>query len=281
MKRKWFLMLAGSIAFSVSAAFGQGVIDPAAELVAMKAAVQAGDFPGALHHTAAIERYAIAQPWPPESSKPWDYRLQPADTALTIAARLGDALQAGDMYNFKKLASVLSRALNRDFPPTKPNTVGKLAQLQTNADGAGGAARFMQLPMLAEAAFDAGETAQASAYASELLAAASGYPVSLQGNAVFHGNLVLGKVALKSGDTTAAGAYLLAAGKTSGSATLNSFGPGMALASGLLAQGQSEVVLEYLAECKNFWQTGASKLTEWTLAIRQGKAPDFGPNLSR
>ena len=100
------------------------------------------------------------------------------------------------------------------------------------------------------------------------------------GNAVHIGNLVLGHVALAAGDLDEAKRFLLAAGKTPGSAQLNTFGPNMRLAKALLEKGESEVVIEYFDLCAKFWKSKSSHTEEWKAAVRKKETPDFGANLS-
>jgi hypothetical protein len=85
------------------------------------------------------------------------------------------------------------------------------------------------------------------------------------GNAIYYGHFVLGRVALREGNTIAA---------------VEQLRPQRDLARDLLAQGQAQPVLEYLAECKIFWKTNRGKVDEWIDAIRAGGRPDFGPNLN-
>jgi hypothetical protein len=72
------------------------------------------------------------------------------------------------------------------------------------------------------------------------------------GDAIHHGNLVLGRFALKSGDVEKAKEYLLKAGQTSGSPVLCSGGPNMMLAKELLESGEREVVIQYLKALRQF-----------------------------
>ena len=125
---------------------------------------------------------------------------------------------------------------------------------------------------------------KAEAYAKQLLEMAPqyarvGHAPTAYGNAIFYGNLVLGRVALQHGNVVQASQYLLAAGGTPGSATLDSFGPNMTLAKELLGKGQSDTVLQYLALCKNFWKMDRGKLDEWSATIRGGGIPNFRANL--
>lgn len=127
-------------------------------------------------------------------------------------------------------------------------------------------------------AVDAGALDKAKSYAQQVVDGADlGFPVGTDGNALHHGYIVLGRVALREGDLKKAGSYLLEAGKSPGSANLDSFGPNMQLARELLEKGQREVVLQYLELCGRFWKRDL--LTTWTADIKAGKIPDFGANL--
>ena len=140
--------------------------------------------------------------------------------------------------------------------------------------------RFYELGALATSAFEAGETAKAQKYASELLLTAPKFKNDWNyGNALYEGNVVLGRVALERGDIAGAKEHLLAAGQTPGSPQLNSFGPNMTLAKGLLEKGEPDVVLAYLQSCGKFWKMGGEKLQAWMATIKGGGTPDFGANL--
>jgi hypothetical protein len=53
----------------------------------------------------------------------------------------------------------------------------------------------------------------------------------------------------------------------------------MALAKDLLERGETATVVEYLEECRNFWDGNRGKLPEWLALVRAGLRPDFGANL--
>ena len=141
-------------------------------------------------------------------------------------------------------------------------------------------ARQAILSNVAKAALEAGETAKARAYAEEMLKAAgdSGGNGWNYGNMIHHGHLILGRLALRTGDLQQAKEHLLAAGKTPGSPQLNSFGPNMMLARELLEKGERQAVLEYFELCGTFWKQ--DKLAEWTKEVQAGKVPEFGANLN-
>ena len=130
---------------------------------------------------------------------------------------------------------------------------------------------------LAEVSLESGSVEEAKTYASQLLEMATDRPRNWNsGNAIHHGNLVLGRLALQSGETETAKSHLLAAGRTPGSPQLNSFGPGMTLAKALLEQGEADVVVEYLELRKNFWRSNKPEV--WIAIVKGGQTPDFGAN---
>jgi tetratricopeptide (TPR) repeat protein len=141
-------------------------------------------------------------------------------------------------------------------------------------------ARQALLSSVAKVALEAGEVAKARGYAEELLkkAGAPNQGNWNYGNAVHHGHVVLGRLALREGDVKKAREHLLAAGKTPGSPQLNSFGPNMTLAKELLKKGERQAVLEYFELCGKFWKR--DQLESWSKEVRAGRIPDFGANLN-
>jgi hypothetical protein len=151
--------------------------------------------------------------------------------------------------------------------------------------------RFHGLRAVAELSLAGGKNAKADSQAQELLELAEKHPENWDyGNAIHHGNLIRGRVALRGGDVVAAERFLRAAGQTPGSPQLKSFGPNMQLAAELLAAGAREAVLEYLEDCKAFWEaprvpsaegprSPSELLDSWAADVREGRSPDFGANL--
>jgi len=142
--------------------------------------------------------------------------------------------------------------------------------------------RFFKLSEVAAAAYDAGDYDKAETYANELLSDADRNRTNWNyGNAIFHGNVILGLVALKrDNNVSQAESSLLAAGRTPGSPQLDSFGPNMTLAKDLLAAGERDTVLDFLDECGKFWKADGGRLSEWKKTIQSGGTPDFGSNLN-
>ena len=126
------------------------------------------------------------------------------------------------------------------------------------------------------AAFGAGLDDKALAYAEELLNNfAVGRFGSIDGDAVFHGHNLLGRVALRRGDEAEACRELLESARTHGSPVLGSFGPELALAKELLAKGHREPVLQFLIECQRFWKHHRATVERWCNELRAGCTPTF------
>lgn len=135
--------------------------------------------------------------------------------------------------------------------------------------------RFHLLEDVTRAAFRAGDMKKAEGYAKELLDEAEGHKDNWDyGNAVHYGNLVLGFIALRSGDIKRAGQLLLEAGRTPGSPKLRALGPDMTLAEEMLKVGERRVALDYLLSCKRFYRD--ERLDRWISEVRAGELPNFG-----
>lgn len=131
----------------------------------------------------------------------------------------------------------------------------------------------MQLHWAMDAAFAAGQFEKARTYAAKWHA--GGTPFML--NAEYQANLMLGRIALAENDPTAAGDYLVAAGRVAAWPSLLPlmvWRPDMHLAEELLEQGERRVVLEYLKLCALHWE--GDQLREWADEIRAGGIPDLG-----
>jgi tetratricopeptide (TPR) repeat protein len=143
-----------------------------------------------------------------------------------------------------------------------------------------GMTRYYRLASLSKSAYAAGEIDKASQYATELLQLVEQYPRDWNyGNAIHHGNNVLGLVALWREDIEGAKQYLLKAGQTPGSPQLNSFGPNMSLAKALIEKGERDTVLQFFDLCRKFWKMDRNSLSNWADEVKAGKTPNFGANL--
>jgi tetratricopeptide (TPR) repeat protein len=223
---------------------------------------------------------------------------QPANTAI-----LGNAAAYFLVYESETAETLLRKA--QALEPKNPGWSEQLGELyELEAQGESGTALAAKavaeyekaqtqasppeagnprLSDLAKMALAAGQLDKARKYANELLGPGLDYHRgSNAGEAVFHGNTVLGRIALREGKIDEAKKYLLEAGKTKGSPVLGSFGPSMTLAKELLEKGESDTVLKYFEECGLFWkyQPGVEKLTKWTADVKAGTKPDFAGNLN-
>jgi tetratricopeptide (TPR) repeat protein len=139
-------------------------------------------------------------------------------------------------------------------------------------------ARDPLLQSLAKVALAANRPKKAKEYAEKMLSqSGAGWNY---GNNIHHGNIILGRIALTLDDIEESKERLIKAGKTPGSPQLNSFGPNMTLAKELLQKGETDVVLKYIELCSKFWKMGKDRLDEWSVVVKDGKIPNFGPNLN-
>ncbi|MFT7120253.1 MAG: hypothetical protein ACJAZ9_000423 [Neolewinella sp.] len=106
------------------------------------------------------------------------------------------------------------------------------------------------------------------------------HPV-MYGEAVFMDHTYRGLLALDAGDIEMAKLELLKSGKAPTSPVLKSFGPNLSLGKRLLEAGETEVVLQFLEFCKDFWLLPLRilHLPRWKREIEAGKIPNFGGNL--
>jgi hypothetical protein len=188
------------------------------------------------------------------------------------------AVRAEDWSEASRLTIRLNALLLNLRARSQASPLLELQHLEILA-GKNATTRNPLLPRMARAAFAAGEWARAEALATEALEAAKFGVFWWTGDAIHQGNIILGRLALRASRLEDAKRYLLAAGRTPGGSSLDSLGPSMALAKDLLDRGETATVLEYLELCGQFWTANRGKLAEWTVLVRAGLKPDFGPNL--
>jgi tetratricopeptide (TPR) repeat protein len=193
-----------------------------------------------------------------------------------------EALDPGNAQTSSALAQAYELERMQVRSPDDKAALAKkaLSLRESSLETTDNAQRFYELGDLAKSALESGELNKAQQYASELLQMAPKFNDNWNyGNAVHHGNNILGLVALQRGDISGAKEHLLAAGKTPGSPQLDSFGPNMTLAKELFEKGERDTVLTYLQSCSKFWKMGGDSLQAWIATINGGGTPDFGANL--
>ncbi len=137
--------------------------------------------------------------------------------------------------------------------------------------------RFSILTRLPEVAMEAGKPVEAGDWAQKLLGKAEMFPTRdrNRANAEHSAHTTLGRIALQNGDTLSAGRHLLLSAQVRGSPELNSVGPSLVLARGVLALGETDAVITFLHLCGNFWVAGRPDLDRWTEEIRRTGVSDF------
>lgn len=136
--------------------------------------------------------------------------------------------------------------------------------------------RFYTLGDLLESAYRANDFAKVKELAKENLELAEVYRCNWNyGNAIHDTNRFLGLISLKGGEIDTATDYLRKAGKTTGSPTLNTFGPDLDLANELLRRGKVEAVSAYLTDIKSFWKMDNGQVDAWLSEIGKGSKPEL------
>ena len=238
---------------------------------------------GRVTHAEVLSGPEVLRPAAIETVKQWKYQPVMRDgaavSALTNATVEFPSAQGGAEQDLAGLMAVANRRMQLEKElPRSPQQI--LTDLEQESEAGDDSRQFYMLDEMTKAALRASAFDKAAEYAKELLSKASQNPDDVNyGNAIHDGNMVLGRLALRQGDVKNAGMLLLEAGRTPGSTQLNRFGPDMTLAQELLEKGEREVVLQYFALCKHFWNSGAGQLEEWSKTVREGGMPKFGANL--
>ena len=134
------------------------------------------------------------------------------------------------------------------------------------------------LLMAAKAAIEANDVGKARQFATTALAQAGSRNDNTTGQTIHDSHVVLGRVALRTGNVAEAKAQLQQAAHVTGGGTLTSFGPNMSLAKELLERGERDAVVQYLEACEAFWPN--RMLSQWIQTITRGGTPNFGANLT-
>jgi hypothetical protein len=199
---------------------------------------------------------------------------------LDMTEQAGNALQEGDLKLANRLYSDLMVGTFRKMQSLELSPKDRFTKLEHDAP-AGGIDRFYALADLAKAAFAAGDYNIAESHANELLKLAPEYPNDWNyGNAIFFGNMIIGRVALKrDNDVASAKAALMASANAKSSPQLASFGPNVSLADDLLKRGERETVIEFFTACNKIWTSHPEKLDSWIATVKGGGTPDWGASL--
>ena len=238
---------------------------------------------GRVTHAEALSGPQALRPAAIEAVKQWKYQPVMRDgaavSALTNATVEFSSGPGQVEQDLAGLMAVANRRMQLEKElPRSPQEI--LTDLERDSEAGDDSRQFYMLDEMTKAALRAGAFDKAAEYAKELLNKASQNPDDVNyGNAVYDGNIVLGRLALRQGDVKNAGRLLLEAGRTPGSTQLNSFGPDMTLAQELLEKGERAVVLDYFTLCGHFWSAGAQQLQAWSKTLREGGIPKFGSNL--
>ncbi len=132
---------------------------------------------------------------------------------------------------------------------------------------------------LAEAQVTAGQLANAYVTAHYLLSTArQSTSRRVRSNAIYAGNEVLGRLAVRAHHWHAAARYLIRSANVTGEPNSIIVGPDMRLARALILHGDHSVVVRFLTRCKSFWKIdgAADALDSWIHLVSAGQMPPFG-----
>jgi hypothetical protein len=185
----------------------------------------------------------------------------------------------------ENLGLLCNRQMREQTGDERRQTAGRgLEQFERAYRLTDGVEKLLLLSNMASAALEAGALDTAREYAASQLETAPEQQHTNcwnYGNALYHGNVMLGRVALREGDVESAKRYLLEAGKTPGSPQLKSYGPEMSLARELLERDERQVVIDFIHLCREFWELGRDRLAEWIAVVQRQQVPDFSGSVDR
>ncbi len=143
--------------------------------------------------------------------------------------------------------------------------------------------RFAASFLAAIAAFEAGDHQQARGHAERLQSLGPGQLFAWgRGAAIYHGNLMLARVALVEGKIEEVENRLIAAFAGHESAAHSVFVAGaasMGISRDLLERGERELAITYLGMCLEHFPEDRNRLEGWISEIERGHMPHFGANL--
>lgn len=127
---------------------------------------------------------------------------------------------------------------------------------------------FDRRDRLVKLAFECEEFGLATTICNDMLSDNGG-----NNQSVHTAHIVLGRIDAMRNNIPAAVEHLRNAGKVGTGCRLASYGPLMQLAQELLANGEGEAVIQYLTDCKTFWELGKRKLPKWISETKRGATP--------
>lgn len=192
-----------------------------------------------------------------------------AERLLLAAREFGVEVSDLDIGLGKLRASLAQKgdALQREHALAAVRYLEPLAESEGTADED---ERLYARQILAEVALLAGDKGSARRYAERLL-----QEESPRQPAHHIAHTVLGRLAHAEGDLEKARQALLAAAATPRDYVSSSYGPRLALAKLLHAEGESEVVIVYLRKRAETWDCCEGRSAKWIEAMQAGRAPDW------
>ncbi|MBI5084503.1 MAG: hypothetical protein HZB13_07895 [Acidobacteria bacterium] len=257
----------------------------AAELEAVRAAIQRGDFETANDRCFAYGRVVLAlqRAAGPAQTIPKElkYTPSPVDSSylLVMVDQVKQMQASGDLLSTLRYAGALQQALNRERLRRQPSMALQLEEVENRLVGESRFERYLDLPLAAQLAVEAGANEKARRYSNELLLTAAAHekawPQKSRGEAIYRGHLVLARVDLRDGDVEAARRHLIEASGAYSNSYMVFQGPDKRLIAEFLDKGEKDAVLDYLKQCAKSWKADNGETAHWIALIEKGERPWF------
>ena len=186
--------------------------------------------------------------------------------------------EMGHVFMLEMQEARIRSGAGKDLKSAAANSYQSFEQAYKLTTGTQG--KRLLFGLLATTAYESGQMEAAQLWALEALSDAQktrgDWSVA---DSLHHAHIIMGRIALRSGDLPEARQHLIQAGQSEGSPVLGSFGPNMMLAKELLEKGERDTVIQYFQECASFWKHDHGQLAQWTATVKGGGVPNFGGNL--
>jgi hypothetical protein len=255
--------------------------DGSAELASTRALILKNDYRGAQlgATTYCLKIAAILRNSPRPSAPPKNLLSAPGATVnerlLSMLDQVAQMQSSGDLWSAMKYADTLRLALGDEIRRSRPTPAQRQEQVEQLIQSSTGTRRMMALSLFAKAAFEAGDFEKARNYSSESLRLADPSKSTWrQADAVYLAHIIAGRLALRSQDLDGARRHLTESiAPMSSAPSVAAMGPDIPFAAELVAAGEKDAVITYLAECAKWLKADEGKTAQWSEMIRQGKQP--------
>lgn len=153
----------------------------------------------------------------------------------------------------------------------------EIEKLELELAKSGGLQQLLYLTKLAKSALWLGDQIKAELYAIESLSLEESHASLSEGEATHDGNMVLGLIALRSGNVEKSKVHLRSSISSMVPLRIRMSGPNLSLAYELIKRNEREAVADYFGRCRGFWKLGRETVDSWIVQIDRGQNPSINP----